>query len=70
MTKQESTGSVAANQVNLENSKKAEREVQRTQSLCRNCRCRGSVSSLSRVIKYEWYIMTRMTGLDCAVMCN
>ena len=50
ISKQESVGSVATNKDNLENGKEAGREVQGTQSLCRNCKCRGSVSSLSRVI--------------------
>ena len=51
-TNQESTGSVAANQDSLENSKEAGREAQGTRGLSKNCRCIGSVSSLSRVIKY------------------
>ena len=49
-TKHESIGSVAANQ-DQQNNKEAGSEAQGTQCLSRNCRCRKSVSSLSRLIK-------------------
>ena len=45
-------GNVAANQDNLENSNTAGRDAQGTQGLSKNCRCKGCVSYLSRVIKY------------------
>ena len=52
MTKKLCFGRVAANQDNLENSKEAGREAQKTQGLSRKCRCGGSVFSLSCVIEY------------------
>ena len=48
----ECIGSVAANQENLENSNEAGRITQGTQGLRKNFRCIGSVSSLSRVMRY------------------
>ena len=50
--KLENIGSLAVNKSNLENSKEEGRKAQDTQELNNNCRCRGSVSSLSRLIKY------------------
>ena len=49
-TKHESIGSIAANYYYIENSKEAGSETQRTQGLSKNCRCKGSVSSLSRLM--------------------
>ena len=50
-TKHESIGSVAANQDNIENRKKAGSKAQGTKGLRKKCKCRGSVSSLSRLIQ-------------------
>ena len=50
-SKHESIGSVPVNHDNRENSKEAGSETQGTQGLSKNCRCRESVSSLSRLIK-------------------
>ena len=48
--KQESIGTVDANHDNLEISKDAGREARGIQGLSKNCRYRGCVSSLSRVV--------------------
>ena len=49
--RQERVGSVAADPDNLENSKKAGREAQSTQSLFKNCTGRKNVPPLSRLIR-------------------
>ena len=74
----ERLGSVAADPDNLEQRKEAGREASGSQGLSKNCTNRECVSPLSRLIrgfrnKYLVSLMhkqTRMTGLDCAVMCN
>ena len=50
-SKHESIDSVAVNHDQIENSREAGSETQGTKGLRMNCRCRGSVSSLSRLIK-------------------
>ena len=42
-------------------------EAQGTQGLSKSCSSRESVSPLSKD-QCEWHIVTKMTGLDCAVM--
>ena len=49
--KHESIGLVAVNHDKIENSREAEGEAQGTQGLSKNCRCRGGLSSLSRLVK-------------------
>ena len=76
---------VAANPDNLESNKETGGGAQGTQGLSKNCTSRDSVYPLSRLIRgfsnklslvppwedqCEWHRITRMTGQDCAVMCN
>ena len=84
--RKERVRSVAANPDNLESNKEAGGGAQGAQGSSKICTSRESASPLSRLIrgfrnKYlslippredqcEWHRMTRMTGPDCAVMCN
>ena len=83
--RKERVGSVAANPDNLDSNKEAGGGAQGAQGSSKICTSRESVSPLSRLIRgfvtsiidpppwedqCEWHRMTRMTGPDCAVMCN
>ena len=69
--RQERVDSVAANPDNLENRKGAGGEAQGTQSLSKNCITRGSVSSLSRLIRgFETSIIDPLLGVPMRVACN
>ena len=83
--RKERIDSVAANPNDLKSNKEAGGGAEGTQGSSRNCSSRESVSPLSRLIRgfrnqvsliaswedqCEWHRMTRMTGPDCAVMCN
>ena len=75
--RKERVGSVAANPDNLESNKEAGGGAQGAQGSSKICTSKESVSPLSRRLirgfrnKYHWwYRMIRMTGPDCAVMCN
>ena len=70
--RREGVGPVAANPDNLESNKEAGGGAQGTQGSSKNCASRESVSPLSRLIRAfrNKYIMTRITGPDCVVMCN
>ena len=83
--RKEKVGSVAANPDNLGSNKEAGGGAQGAQGSSKICTSREIVSPLSRLIRgfrnklsvippwenqCEWHRMTRMTGPDCAVMCN
>ena len=65
--RRERVGSIAANPDNLGSNKEAGGGAQGAQGSSKICTNRESISPLSRLIRG---FRTRMTGPDCAVMCN